>query len=286
MTTHTPHHATSRRFSFAFALATLLTITLAAIPARCQSPPQTTPSAQPASAPAQQPEFEVASVRMVDPHSATDILRGIGQFSVSTYPTTRFFMHNTSLDILIASAYGIDALYIQNDPDWTHSQGYDIDATVEGERPLTHEEIEPLLQNLLQQRFHLSVHHEMKTASGFVLVVAKGGPKLQPAKEGAQPHDYPFHAALLPNRLDAWGISIDTLAQLLAHPAGQPVVDKTGLTGTYDIVLKFATANDPDSNLPDIFTALQEQLGLKLVPQKVPVDLLVIDHVDKIPTDN
>jgi uncharacterized protein (TIGR03435 family) len=280
MMTHISHHPTSRHFSFAFALTAILTLVLTEIPAPCQSPPQTTPSAQPASAPAQQPEFEVASVRMVDPHSA------IGLFSVSTYPTTRFFMHNTSLDILIASAYGIDALYIQNDPDWTHSQGYDIDATVKGERPLTHEEIEPLLQNLLKQRFHLSVHHEMKTASGFVLVVAKGGPKLQPAKEGAQPHDYPFHAALRPNRLDAWGISIDTLAQLLAHPAGHPVVDKTGLTGTYDIVLKFATANDPDSNFPDLFTALQEQLGLKLVPQKVPVDTLVIDHVDKIPTEN
>jgi uncharacterized protein (TIGR03435 family) len=73
---------------------------------------------------------------------------------------------------------------------------------------------------------------------------------------------------------------------ILSHPVGYPVVDKTGITGNYDIKLSYAPANDPNSNLPDLFTALQEQLGLKLESQKVPVEILVIDHVDRIPTEN
>jgi len=73
---------------------------------------------------------------------------------------------------------------------------------------------------------------------------------------------------------------------MLKIPAGRPVIDKTGIVGKYDFTLKYATANHPDSNLPDLFTAVQEQFGLKLVPQKVPVETLVIDHVDKIPTEN
>jgi uncharacterized protein (TIGR03435 family) len=64
------------------------------------------------------------------------------------------------------------------------------------------------------------------------------------------------------------------------------VVDRTGLTGTYDFTLSYAPANDPNSSLPDFFTALQEQLGLKLQPQKIPVDFLVIDHTDRVPTEN
>ena len=75
-------------------------------------------------------------------------------------------------------------------------------------------------------------------------------------------------------------------AGVLAHRADQPVVDKTGLTGVYDFKLSYAPANDPSSSLPDFFTALKEQLGLKLESQKVPVEFLVIDQVDKILAEN
>ena len=88
------------------------------------------------------------------------------------------------------------------------------------------------------------------------------------------------------NEIRFWNDSIKSFVDILESPVERPIIDRTGLGGTYDIALKFATADDPDSNLPDIFTAVQEQLGLKLVPQKVPVEILVIDHVDKIPTEN
>ncbi len=81
-------------------------------------------------------------------------------------------------------------------------------------------------------------------------------------------------------------LSIKALAGLLATPARGPVVDKTGLTGIYDIKLSFAPEGVPDSPLPSVFTAVQEQMGLKLEAQKVPVDMIVIDHVEKVPTEN
>jgi len=87
-----------------------------------------------------------------------------------------------------------------------------------------------------------------------------------------------------------WNESIKSLALIFETPVERPIVDRTGLEGTYDFDLNFAPEDTPsnpsDSKLPDIFTALQEQLGLKLVPQKVPIDTLIIDHVDKIPTEN
>ena len=218
---------------------------------------------------------------MESSHSAEDIVKGIGSFSMSTYPTARFFLHFTGLGYAISQAYGIDMQYIQHDAEWIDSQLYDIDAEVEGGKPLTQEQMEPLLQNLLQQRFHLRAHRETKTVSGFLLVIAKDGEKLQPTKEGTQ-----AGGMLLPDRLDASAISTEALAGILKRRAGKPVVDKTGLTGSYDIHLSFAPFNDPNSALPDLFTAIQEQLGLKLEPAKVPVDTLVIDHVDRVPTEN
>jgi len=83
---------------------------------------------------------------------------------------------------------------------------------------------------------------------------------------------------------------VQLFASMLQSPTGSPVIDKTGITGNYDFDLKFAPANaregSADAALPDIFTAVQEQFGLKLVPQKVPVDFLVVDHVDRTPTEN
>jgi uncharacterized protein (TIGR03435 family) len=227
------------------------------------------------------PSFEVASIRLVDAHAVEDLQRGIGLFSMSTYPTARFFMHNTTFDFLVAVAYGIDMQYIQQDRDWMESQLYDIDARVEGERPLSQEEIRPLLRNLLEQRFHLTTHRTSKLMSGFQLVAAKGGPKLKAAKEGVA-----TGGMLLPNRMEARSISTTMLAGFLARPAGQPVVDKTGLAGSYDIDLSYAPANDANSTLPSLFTAVQEQLGLKLEPAKVPIEFLVIDSADRAPTEN
>jgi uncharacterized protein (TIGR03435 family) len=189
-------------------------------------------------------------------------------------------MHHASLGFLIRTAYGFDYHRVSGWPDWIDSARYDLNAKIEGDALLTQEQMQPLLRNLFVERFHLVVHREQKIVPGYALVIAKGGSKLQPNK-GA-----PFHGMIGDNEIRFWNESIKSFVDILESPVDRPIIDRTGLDGTYDIALKFATADDPNSDLPDIFTALQEQLGLKLVPQKVPVEILVIDHVDKIPTEN
>lgn len=230
--------------------------------------------AQPASA----PSFEVVSIHLVDPHAAGDPSRS----SMSSFPTNLFTMKSTPLTFLIQFAYQIESQdYISAMPGWMESQEYDVSAKVEGDQQLTLEQMRPMLQRLLKQRFHLVFHRETKMFSGFALIVAKGGPKLQVSQGDGKPS-----ALMLSNRLSAMHMDTTHFAGVLAHRVSQPVEDKTGLTGIYDYSLSYAPANTSDSGLPDLFTALQEQLGLKLESQKVPVEILVIDHVDKIPTEN
>jgi uncharacterized protein (TIGR03435 family) len=229
------------------------------------------------SATALQPEFEAVSIHMVDPKAAED-----SRSWASSFPTNLFTMRSTPLSFLIQQAYKVDLQdYIAAMPGWMESQEYDISDKVEGDQELTLEQMQPLLQRLLQERFHLACHREIRMISGFELVVAKGGPRLQPSKDDSKPS-----AQMRPNRMDARHMDTQHMTGLLARRAGQPVIDKTGLTGTYDFKLWYAPVGDPSSDLPDFFTALQEQLGLKLESKKVPVEFLVVDHVDKIPTEN
>ena len=211
---------------------------------------------------ASQPEFEAVSIHMVDPGTAENPSRS----SMSSFPTNLFTMKSTPLTFLIQFAYNIDRQeYISAMPGWMESQEYDVSAKVEGDQQLTLEQMRPMLRRLLEQRFHLVFHRETKSVSGFALIVVKGGPRLQPSKDDGKPS-----AQMLSNRLDATHMDTAHFAGVLAHRAGQPVVDKTGLTGTYDFKVSYAPANDANSNLPDFFTALQEQLGLKLQIAKVP----------------
>jgi uncharacterized protein (TIGR03435 family) len=239
---------------------------------------QTSGSAATGSAATPAPAFEVASVRLGDQHPAPF---GPGDQPWSRFPTNRFYAHNVDLKIIIGLAFGVDGEYIEGAPGWTDSTIYTIDAKVEGDQKLSADQMRPLLQNLLAQRLGLKVHHISRPGAGFDLVVAKDGPKLQPAK----PRRRTF-GQVLPDALQAWNIDTKGLSSFLALPIGKPVVDKTGLTGHYDVTLKYAPSNDPNSSLPSIFTAIQEQLGLKLEPAKVPVNYLVIDHVDRVPAEN
>jgi len=232
------------------------------VDAPCQT---STPPTAPATS------FEVASVRMVNSDAMTIF---------PDFPAPQFVAENISLTLLIAIAYNMSDDRIVDKPSWLDSTLYTVRAKPEGEAALTEKQYQPLLQDFLRRRFHLAVHRETRQVSGYELVVAKGGPKLQTAPKGDA------MAYILSNGLQCPSVSIGTLASLLARPVGHPVVDRTGLTGTYKLDLKFAPNNVPDSDLPDIFTAVQEQLGLKLEAKKVPAEFLVIDHVDKTPTEN
>jgi uncharacterized protein (TIGR03435 family) len=231
------------------------------------------------------PSFEVISIRMASPQIETEITHGIRQFATCTYPSSRFFMHNVPLTLAIAMAYGMD---IHNSPDWADTHFYDIDANVEGDKQLTLDEMRPLVKTLLEQRFHLEAHIETHDVSGYKLVVGKNGAKLQPGKDDSRPKGLSksFNAQFTSTQFDGWSIPVATFAHILSGAAGAPVVDATGIQGKYDIHLRFADPNDPASAIPSVFTAVQEQLGLKLEPSKVPVTYAVVDHVDRVPTDN
>lgn len=242
-----------------------------AIPSRAQIPATpTTPLA-----------FEVASIRLVAPYTEDEIEQGKGNTPWSGCPANRFTARRLTLKLLIAISYGVQDKYIQGGPSWLDEQHYDIEAQIDGDKQFTCKERQQLLQHLLEQRFHLGVHTKTAPVSGFALVVAKGGAKLNPGTGGDGSHNY-----ILPNRLHAQGVNMGTIASLFSSAAGQPVIDKTGISGTYNVDLKYAPDSATDSSLPSLFTALQEQLGLKLESQKVPVETLVVDHAEKVPTEN
>jgi uncharacterized protein (TIGR03435 family) len=163
---------------------------------------------------------------------------------------------------------------------WLDTRCYDVDAKPEGDTGLSYEQAKAPLQHLLIQRFQLTSHRESKDMSGYALVVAKGGPKLKKTGDSAK-EGYIFSGGLRGESM-----SMSTLAGMLTLFVKQPVVDKTGITGDYEIDLKFAASETTDSSFPSVFTAVQEQIGLKLEPQKVPVEMLVIDHLEKVPTEN
>lgn len=194
-------------------------------------------------------------------------------------------------------------------PEWMSSETYDINARLEEadlpawQNPATQKQMfHALLQALLAQRCKLVVHREMRERPVYDLVIAKNGPKLQKAASTSSADIAAKHPdagavpgasgmfALGPNGSVAlYGVSLRTLATLLSNRAGRPVVDKTGLTGLYDIHLDppqplADTVNTSDAG-SSIFTTLEEQLGLKLESAKEPVETLVIDSVER-PSEN
>jgi uncharacterized protein (TIGR03435 family) len=217
--------------------------------------------------------FEVASVKVSPPGNS-------GLTSISPYGTTRFTASNVTLELLIELAFGVSDSQILSAPGWLSSQRYDLSVVAKGDTRLTYERLQAPLRALLAERFQLATHRGSKDTQGYALVAAKSGTKLEAAKSPAsQPN-------ILPKGLKAPGIPMAVLAGLLSRVTGRPVVDKTGLSGLYKIDLDYAPADGSDSSLPSVFTALQERLGLILEPEKVPVETLIIDRVERIPVEN
>ena len=173
-------------------------------------------------------------------------------------------------------------------PKWAYSTVFAVDAKMNSEtasalKKMTEEkqaeERRLMLQAVLAERFKLQVHFEFKERSGYDLVIAKGGTKLEQAKaeEGIGP------AGMRAGLIIVKGRPIDAFAELLTFVVGRPVVDKTGLTGRYDIMLRYLPFNSSvtESSAPSIFTAVQESLGLKLIPSKIQLKMLVVDHVEQ-----
>jgi uncharacterized protein (TIGR03435 family) len=227
-----------------------------------------------------------------------------------------FSAANANVRQLIANAYDVKDDQVSGGPDWVGSAGYDIEAKVtdpDGPHQLTKAQRTQALQALLADRFKLAVHAETKDAPIYALTIAKGGPKLKESKPSdAPPAGIPPGAVVRgpdgavprgsimrmfgPGNLTAPAMTTTQFAIMLSQQVHQTVVDRTGLTGSYDFSLQWtpdnlpppppgAEASAPDPGGPSIFTAVQEQLGLKLDSTRGPVKTLVIDHIER-PSEN
>jgi uncharacterized protein (TIGR03435 family) len=246
------------------------------------------------------PEFEVASIKSHNPDNSR----------LGLHPSPgRFDATGVTLKLLMQSAYRVQAYEIFGAPGWIASETYDVVAKADGNAD--REQVRLMLQMLLEERFKLKTRRETRELPIYALVVRKNGPRLS-AAEGECPIGTPVNPPRLPvrgkvpslpcggfsirpNQIYALNVSTDQIAQQALSPVLQRrVVDKTGLTGRYFIELEWAP-NEPrpsfdvgipsqpvsDSLGPDVLTAIQEQLGLKLESQKGPVEVLIIDHVEK-----
>ena len=199
---------------------------------------------------------------------------------VAVVPKGRCIFRKESLRHVIAEAYNIPIFRVdelmQGGPNWISTDEYDIEGKAENDSA-TESELQVMMQALLAERFKLSVHEITKESAGYALVVAKNGPKLKPTDGSARPS-----MGINPGRLSAFNSTMTNLARGLSNSLHQPVVDKTGMDGKYDFELTFGA---DDQSGPSIFTAIQEELGLKLESQKVQTRILVIDHAER-PSEN
>jgi uncharacterized protein (TIGR03435 family) len=250
------------------------------------------------------PTFEVATIRRSDPKKP--------QLPVLKFSQGRFEARSMTLKELIAMAYQLTFdthQQISGGPAWINSEKFDIVAKEEETILAQLQKLSPeqqgdqyrtMIQELLSDRFKLSIHRETRELSTYTLLLAKGGPKL---KSGVIDPKLP--ANIPQTRIDKRGpgtlmghnSTTSQLAMVLSvqpEIGGRTVIDKTGLSGKYDFTLKWMPDSAMDAhlsgaetqeNLPQLFTALQEQLGLRLASAKAPVDVIIVDNAD-MPAEN
>jgi uncharacterized protein (TIGR03435 family) len=198
----------------------------------------------------------------------------------ASFAGNRIIFSALSVASVIRFAYNLRVYQVSGGPSWINEDSYDIVAKAEGSSPLTVDQFRQLVQAVLANRFRLSVRHQTKEEPVYALVVGTKGFRL---KESSSDQ---FSMKAGKTLIE---VSAGTMAQLsatLSANVDRPVVNRTGLTGKYDFKLEFSpenvVANTADPNgFPSIFVAVQEQLGLRLEPAKEPVEILVIDHVER-----
>ncbi len=235
------------------------------------------------------PDWDVAVVK---PHSAADPTMSWQMTDDSV------ILRNLPLEQMICSAWDLKPYQVSGLSEWMKSTPFDLTAKVSSDDIAAYEKLseaqrQEMLQKLLVDRFQLKVHAETKTLPLYDLVVDKGGSKLKgttaieaPSAEEmkANPDKYKKGSMTMgPGMFEATGLPVRSLASQLASALGKPVQDETGLTGLYDITLHYRPEETaPDStDAPSVFSAVQEQLGLKLVPDKGPVETLVVDAAQR-----
>ena len=232
-----------------------------------------------------QTTFAVASIR--PSHSK-------GGAGLSTLPGT-LTIRNIPLKTIIATAFGVPGYRISG-PAWLGKTRFDIVAKTEA--PVAgDEEMWPLLQALLAERFHWTMHRETKELAGFVLTVAKNGPKLEAAGDGAADLSFKKANKAKGTSIEAARLTMPQFAEVLSRKLGRPVTDKTAVAGAYHVRLKWAPLDDaskpgkggkakPGRDLPSLFTVIRDQMGLRLDAGKTLGEMIVIDRIEQTPIEN
>jgi uncharacterized protein (TIGR03435 family) len=223
------------------------------------------------------PDWDVATVKPSNP----DDLRGQNIH----FRGRQVMLRDTTVEQFLLLGYGVQKDQLVGEPDWVKSARWDIDgeANVQGEP--SWKQLQGMIRKILAERFGLQLHHEQRTMPVFALMVAKGGPKMK--ADTSDPNGWMdqqnresngWHVEALKNA------SMAELALILQFHVDRPVVDQTGLKGRYDFRLEW-TVDDAQTTAPDappgLFTAIQDQIGLKLERVKAPADVLVIDKVER-----
>jgi uncharacterized protein (TIGR03435 family) len=229
--------------------------------------------------------FDVASIR---PHAPDD-----NRFGVKMPTNGRFSATGSAAKLVLMLAYDVQETQIIGGPSWLATEKWDIEARSEEGVAHSVEETRRMLQNMLEERFALRIHRETEQRPVYVLTVAKSGPKFK-----AREQDGPSNVQITGKSISLERGKLARMTQILSTALGRPVIDQTGLGGLYDLSLQWddapvpgvdtsgievpaAPANDHGS----IFTAIQDQLGLRLEPQRAPVEVIVVDRIER-PSQN
>ncbi len=231
--------------------------------------------------------FDVASVRPHDPSNP--------RFVVHMPNAGHFAAEGAPVKLLVMLAYNLQESQVEGGPTWLSTEKWDITAKCDDDHHSA-DETKRMLQRMLEERFSLQIHRETVQRPVYVLTVAKGGPKFKPSEKKATNIHSGGHSFLMERE------SIAGMTKVLATALGRPVVDQTELMGLYDLSLVWDDAPVRDGGVPgangldtrepivgdehgSIFTALEEQLGLRLEASRAPVEVLVVDGVER-PTSN
>ena len=252
----------------------IASVLLAVSPAFAQTPKPIAPMVKDA-----HPSFAVATIKPHDPNSNRQGFDATGD---------RYSIHGQTIVSLMMFAYAIDKHQVVDAPDWARADRWDIEGTTDtpGE-PSLHQQQE-MLQKLLADRFGLKFHHDKRELPAYFIQIAKGGPKLKPP---ANPNAEADQNARNHGTEVTVTITTATMADFILGMQfffDRPLVDQTGIPGRHDFTLRYTYderhATDPNAP-PGLFTAIQEQLGLKLDAVKAPIDVFAIDHVEQ-PSSN
>jgi uncharacterized protein (TIGR03435 family) len=224
------------------------------------------------------PDWEVATVKPSDPNDN-------GHQHIRLRGRHVMLLDHTVEDILLIG-YGVQKSQLAGEPDWVKTEQWDVDGVPDVEGEPNMRQLQEMMQKILVERFGLKLHREQREMPVFALTVAKGGAKM--TANASDPNGWMDQQNSAANGRDVENLkntSMADLAQILQFRVDRPVVDQTGLKGRFDFKLQWTTdeakAPTDGSAPPGLFTAIQEQIGLKLEPVKAPAEVLVVDAVER-----